>query len=228
MPKKPIKVFGDKIAITELGMEMEGSIVLPFNPNAQADFRLGKVVDTGDGTGLVRYGRLTFPLPGKMFVSEGDAVIFQIPRSATITSSYKIKDVGLVNVIIQPDCLARLNPTVTKGEDGVETSKYIAKIDSLETLGDWVLLEGYQVKTDEVILRPENAADITTFRFRVLQLGVGGNWDTCGFKVNDEVAIERARVAPLQLQTESAFNLPKISEYFFLHKDYVLGVIDES
>jgi hypothetical protein len=225
MDNEDFRLFNDKIGITELGIIMEGDIAIPEAIKVNKDFRLGRVVKTSKAeTRLVRVEDRVVTRPNKMYVEEGDAVLFQIPISVTKTSGCQVKGYGEVSIIVQSDALAKFK--TERSEKIIGEEKLVAKLENLTALGDWLLLDAKCVDTNEesIIKRPDTAPDITTFRFDIIQLGYGGDWDEQDYKVGDTVFVERMRATPFWMTSVSKLSgLPTIEEYYFLHKNDVLG-----
>ena len=170
-----IKLFGERVALTEVEEEFTGSIVIPtYHSKAGGDYEIGEVMDIGD--------KCTFVKPKEF-------VLFQIPTSVKKSTTYKIRNKGISNdifsIIHQGDVLAILkNRKIT--------------FEGFEIAGNWVLLEmwtDYQNTT--AIALPEGSVPLEEYRFKVLQLGRGVT--DVQYKLGDEVFVERQRCNPIKI-----------------------------
>jgi len=193
-----IKVFGNRIAITEIEEPIDGAIALPQNYQ-RTDYRLGRIVQAG---------KL------KNSLKVGDDVLFQIPEQVKRTATYSYpavtKGPNQFVIISADDVFGTLTDLRVSPETFVVS-------------GDWVVLEMQQMKApDSILTLPDNASiRLSDLHFEVLQLGdtvfkdKDGNPIEPTFAVGDKVFVERTRSTPIIFGTK---------ELVIVHKDYVYGV----
>lgn len=167
-----LNLFAEKIAVTPVTEELEGSIIFPESRHIR--FELGKVIATGNGhyrTGEER----------QMWVKTGDIIMFQLGGPQIANAVFKLDDKP-IKIFHQGDAIARLKTNIVKVED-------------FEILGNWVLLRPEVEKS--LIVIPDKCAPPESFRFFVEQIGAGfamGN-----IHIGDEVFPERGKCCPLEI-----------------------------
>ena len=185
-----MKLFGERVAMQQVEETVTGTL---FVPDLHAKtFTIGKVVAVGDGK--------TKDGDKKMWVESGELVMFQLVGPQTVQAKFLVD--GKPRMILnQGDLIARLTkPAIT--------------VDNINILGEWLLLDvDIPSKVGEIILPSKTTPNLESIRFRVRQVGEGV---TLGVKVGDEVAVERGRCQPLEIEDHTMA---------YIHQSQVHGVI---
>jgi co-chaperonin GroES (HSP10) len=167
-----LKLFGQRIALTEVKEELEGSILLP--ESRTRSFYIGRIIAVGDG--LEPDGKVK-----PMWVSAGDLVMFQL-IGAQVTASQFIHESNKVRILHQGDVIARLKSNVVK-------------MDNFEILGDWVLSK-VEMQSGTTLVVPDSARQPDMFTFKLEQKGAGVEHD---IQKGEEVYVERMRCNPVEI-----------------------------
>lgn len=197
-----LKLFGEKVSVTQAKEELKGSIILP--ETRMVKFEIGKITATGDG----KYRDGT---ERKMWVKPGDLVMYQLGGPQIENSKFK-RDGVPMKVFHQGDVIARLDP-VPRGPDipADAPDTVIVSLDTFHIIGNWVLLE---VKLEQgIIIVPEKSAPSEEFKFFVRQVGEGVELP---LKVGEEVYPERGKCLPVEIDGVT---------YAYTHQDFLHGVL---
>lgn len=191
------RFFGPRVVITPVTEKHAGLIVMP--PRAgRHNHVLGTVLYLGDGK-----------TPGsdkvtKSQVKVGDTVLIQ-------TNDY------MINACTFKDHNDVLCLNVHEGDIVAKTSDLVIKLETFQVVGHWVLVKMFNAPSKSVLVLPDNAKEPTSeyTRFRLVQLG-----SLCSVTpaVGNEVVVDKGRITPIQLQSET---------YFYMNEAGLLGeVID--
>ena len=185
-----MKLFGERVAMKQVEETITGTL---FVPDLHAKtFTIGEVVAVGDGK--------TKEGDKPMWVTPGELVMFQLVGPQTIQAKFLVE--GKPRMILhQGDLVAKL-------------TKPAIAVDNLTILGEWVLLDAdIPTKVGEIYLPTKTTPNLESIRFRVRQVGAGV---TIKVKVGDEVAVERGRCQPLEIDDKTLA---------YIHQGQVHGVI---
>jgi co-chaperonin GroES (HSP10) len=174
---KKLRIFGERVAITELKEEYEGEILLPENRHVVHS--LGEVVSVGDG-------KWSTGEPKEMFLKEGDIVFYQCSGMVLFNNMFKVGDVPIL-IMHQGDIIARL------------TSRKVA-IENFTVCGNFLLCEKTYERPSLIII-PDNAEQATKQEHSVVHYHVVqvGNTVKLPVEVGQEVTVHQGRANPLQL-----------------------------
>ena len=181
-----MKLFGQRIAITEVKEELEGSIILP--ETRAKSFYMGRVIAVGDGKekdGTTK----------TIWVKIGDLVMFQLIGTQDAASQF-VHGGTKVRILHQGDAIARLNSTKVS-------------LDNFEILGDWVLAK-VDVNTGTSLVLPDSARQPDMFTFKVEQKGAGVEYD---IQKGEEIYPERMRCNPVEIDRVAYAFCAKLDVY---------------
>lgn len=192
--KKIEKLYGKRVALQLAEEESEGLIVPP--PTQMRMHVLGKVIAIGQEVEEIKVGDVVFfqkvihPFGNQQQDPFGDTKRYDLNGTPTF--------IELAN-----DMIARL-------------SAMKIKLDTFETLGDWVLCRKKIVEPSKLIIVPDTAEQANQdimVEFRVEQVG-----STCDLEVEtgQELILDRGRANPIQIEN---------TEFVYVHKNFVLGVM---
>ena len=190
-----LRLFGEKVAVTQAKEELQGSIILP--ENRMIKFEIGKVIRVGDG----KYRDGT---ERKMWVKPGDIIMYQLGGPQIENSKFK-RDGQAMKIFHQGDIIAKLDPKADKPDT------VVVSLDTFHIMGNWVLLK---VKLEQgVIIVPEKAAPSEDFKFELVQKGEGVELPIV---VGSEVYPERGKCLPVELEGTT---------YVYTHQDFLHGAL---
>jgi co-chaperonin GroES (HSP10) len=192
------KFFGPRVIITPVSEKHEGLIVLP--PGAgRHNYILGRVLYLGDGK-VAGSDKVT-----EFQVTGGDTVLIQ-------TNDFMVQSCSFT------DHAGNLCLNVHEGDIIAKMSSLVIKLETFQVVGHWVLVQPFQAQRKSVLVLPDTAKEPTSefTRFKLVQLGA-----LCALKptIGNEVIIDKGRINPIQLQSET---------YFYMNESCMLGeVIDD-
>jgi len=158
---------------------------------------VGQVMAIGDGRVKVNYE----PKLMEMVVKEGDIVLFQMNSIQQANSLFSMDDnKEPLYILNQGDCIARLSSTVVK-------------LETIEMLGIWSLVEPFVDKPASGIILPENIDPVYSGvpRFRLVQKG---NRVKADIVVGQELVCEKSLVNRLDFDSKA---------YGFISEDRIYG-----
>ncbi len=186
---KDFKIIGDKICIKNIEEEITGSIILP--EKRSKIYAIGTVHKVGDGY------RRALKQQIKMFLKEGDTVLYQINPMMATNNLYK-RDNNEYLILMQSEFLFKLK------------EKSIS-IENIEVVGDWILLEAFQDVENTLILPESYNTFELGLRYKALQVGCNIDF----IKEGQEVIPEKNRLGAIDINSK---------RYFYLDKQFVCGL----
>lgn len=185
-----MKLFGERVALQQVEETIQGTLLVP-DLHAKT-FTIGKVVSVGDGK--TKDGAKT------MWISPGELIMFQLVGPQTVQAKFNVAGKPMM-ILHQGDLIARLDKPVIAPEN-------------LTILGEWLLLDvTIPTKVGELYLPNKVTPGLESIVFHVRQLGAGVTLEA---KPGDEVAVERGRCQPLEIDGKTLA---------YIHQSQVHGVI---
>lgn len=195
------KVFGERLAVTELTETLEGSIVMPPGFSAAGtDYRIGQIIEVGDG--VLWNGKTA-----DILFEVGQLVLFQIPQKIADSTTFRIPRFNEN----RPFALVHQGDVI-----GILT-KPVVSMETFQIAGNFVLGKIFENPNESIIALPDNAVKrLTEFRIQVVQVGTGIK--DAPYEAGDEIFPDRSRCNPIVLND---------TEYLFVDVNNIFGVAAE-
>jgi co-chaperonin GroES (HSP10) len=200
-----LKLFGPRVLLKYEKPKAAGRIVLPDMVGQHDLHRLGRVEVIGDGRTRDPYTGQKITVPS--LVKRGDLVVFQINDVMKWAQIYRHLDTDMIHVL-QSELIARINGDIVTTE-------------TLEMLGDYVLVKPQLRKSKSSILLP----DTKSLDFVYYELVQKGSTVELPIEIGEEVIINHGRINALFVQGEINGRTQSL-EFGYVFKDYIHGVVE--
>jgi co-chaperonin GroES (HSP10) len=176
----------------------------PETAGEQDLHRLGRVIAVGEDR----------PKPGEPrrpnYVEVGDLVYFQTNAFIAAHQTYEHQNKAMLN-LLQTEIIAKV-----KGDD--------VSTETFEIAGEWVLVKPFLREGQTKIILPDSAKSAPEFVFyKCAQVGPHVDLP---IKVGQELALNHGRVQPIFI-VNSCLNTIQHEEFGYVHRDFVLGAIED-
>jgi len=203
-----VKLFGHRCLVELHRPKSTSSIVIPDIAKNQDTHRFGIVRYVGDGK-LKGKDEIREPL-----VKVGDVVMFQINQIMEATQTFVAEGKTCMN-LLQEELIARVH-----GDD--------LSVDSLEMLGDYILLKHFvRNQPGSTLILPENMVKQSAPEFIYFRCVKKGALLDLPVKEGDELVVNFGRLTPMFIVKRNLDGTSENQEYCYTRKDWVDGVVEE-